>query len=93
MSIRNLQRRRQMPAAALLALTALAVLLLSALIVTGCGYTKILRNRLPQPHRVDDFEFAVLFQYEAPQARHVNLCGNWSDKHLVRHRGQRSFRP
>ena len=31
------------------------------------------------PHRLDDFENAVLFQYEAPQAKHVNLCGNWAD--------------
>lgn len=47
--------------------------------VTGCGYSRILRNRLPTPHRVDDFEHAVRFVYEAPQARHVNLCGNWDE--------------
>ena len=50
-----------------------------AAICAGCSYTRILRNRLPSPHRVDDFENAVLFQYEAPQAKHVNLCGNWAD--------------
>lgn len=55
------------------------VILVSGLIMAGCSYTKILRNRLPSPHRVDDFENAVLFQYEAPQARHVNVCGNWED--------------
>jgi len=59
--------------------SALSVMLLSALIMAGCSYTKILRNRLPSPHRVDDFQNAVLFQYEAPQARHVNLCGNWQE--------------
>ncbi len=46
---------------------------------SGCSYTRILRNRLPAPHRVHDFENAVLFQYEAPQAKHVNLCGNWDE--------------
>ena len=55
----------------------LAVALMVA--VTGCGYSRILRNRLPTPHRVDDFEHAVRFVYEAPQARHVNLCGNWDE--------------
>jgi len=57
----------------------LAVILAAGAVVTGCSYTKVLRNRLPTPHRVDDFEFAVKFQYEAPQARNVNLCGNWDD--------------
>ncbi len=56
-------------------LLGLAVLVLLA----GCSYTRILRNRLPTPHRVDDFEHAVRFVYEAPQARHVNLCGNWDE--------------
>ena len=65
--------RRLWPVAAL----ALALVLAAA--AAGCGYTKILRNRLPSPHRVDDFEFAVKFQYEAPQARNVNLCGNWDE--------------
>ena len=60
----------------LAAALAVAVVLAAA---AGCSYTRILRNRLPTPHRVDDFEDAVLFQYEAPQAKHVNLCGNWAD--------------
>lgn len=57
-----------------LSLTATATVVLG-----GCSYSRILRDRLPTPHRVDDFEHAVRFVYEAPQARHVNLCGNWSD--------------
>jgi 1,4-alpha-glucan branching enzyme len=28
---------------------------------------------------VDDYENAVRFYYEAPQARNVNLCGNWDE--------------
>lgn len=60
--------------------TAVLLLLTVALVLTaGCGYTRLLRNRLPSPHRVDDFENAVRFQYEAPQAKHVNLCGNWAE--------------
>ncbi len=55
---------------------ALAALLAAA---AGCSYTRILRNRLPAPHRVDDFENAVRFQFEAPNAKHVNLCGNWEE--------------
>jgi len=57
----------------------LGILLIAGAMVSGCSYTKILRNRLPTPHRVDDFENAVKFQYEAPQARNVNLCGNWDE--------------
>lgn len=59
-----------------------AVLLLAVVAMvatTGCAYSRILRNRLPTPHRVDDFPNAVRFVYEAPQARHVNLCGNWDE--------------
>lgn len=52
---------------------------LIATLLAGCSYSRILRNRLPTPHRVDDFEHAVKFLYEAPQARNVNLCGNWND--------------
>jgi 1,4-alpha-glucan branching enzyme len=61
------------------ALVVLAVVLLVGAVVSGCSYSRILRNRLPTPHRVDDFENAVKFLYEAPQARNVNLCGNWDE--------------
>lgn len=59
-------------------LTALALAALAAT-AAGCSYSRLLRNRTPTPHRVDDFENATRFVYEAPQARHVNLCGNWDD--------------
>ena len=71
------------PALGALARIPIALALISALIlallVTGCGYSRILRDRLPQPERVDDLENGVRFLYEAPQARHVNLCGNWDE--------------
>jgi hypothetical protein len=78
-AIRSFRVSRPLPPALLLGLTGLMVVITSGLIMAGCSYTKILRNRLPSPHRVDDFENAVLFQYEAPQARNVNLCGNWDE--------------
>jgi len=57
----------------------LSAVLIAGAIVSGCSYSKVLRSRLPTPHRVDDFEHAVRFQFEAPQARNVHLCGNWDE--------------
>lgn len=61
---------------ALRLLAALSALAAVAAFAAGCGYGRIIRNRLPAPHRV---EGGVLFQYEAPAARHMNVCGNWDD--------------
>ena len=72
--IRKPSGRRAGAAAAALLLSLLA---LGLALQTGCGYSHILRNRLPQPHRTE--VGMVKFQYEAPQARHVNLCGNWDE--------------
>ena len=45
--------------------TAMLLLAAAALLAFGgCSYSRILRNRLPTPHRVDDFEHAVRFVYE-----------------------------
>ena len=60
-------------------LISLGLLAVAVLALAGCSYTRVLRNRLPTPHRVDDFENAVRFVYEAPQAAHVNICGNWDE--------------
>jgi 1,4-alpha-glucan branching enzyme len=68
-------RDRRRETAVFLALAAVAV----ASLLAGCSYSRLLRNRLPTPHRVDDFENAVRFVYEAPQAQHVSLCGNWDE--------------
>lgn len=54
----------------------LAVSLLAPTLLGSCAYSRIIRNRLPAPHKV---EGGVLFQYEAPAARHMNVCGNWDD--------------
>ena len=42
----------------------------------GCLITRVIRNRLPGPHPV---EGGILFQYEAPSARYVNLAGSFND--------------
>jgi hypothetical protein len=69
---------QQRGAAALMASLAcvLGLGLIFALLLGGCSYSRILRDRLPLPEPVDG---GVRFLYEAPQARHVNLCGNWTD--------------
>jgi 1,4-alpha-glucan branching enzyme len=42
---------------------------------SGCLFLRIIRNRLPAPHPV---EGGILFQYEAPSAKYVNLAGNFN---------------
>ncbi len=64
-----------------------AVLILSLL--GGCGYMHIIRNRVPPPKRQDDG--MVRFMYEAPQAKHVNLCGNWDENDWCGTRGTGRF--
>jgi 1,4-alpha-glucan branching enzyme len=55
--------------------TAVACLLLFVSGVSGCTVTSIIRNRLPAPHPTAN---GVLFQYEAPSAKYVNLAGNFN---------------
>jgi 1,4-alpha-glucan branching enzyme len=43
--------------------------------VSGCTVTSVIRNRLPAPHPV---EGGILFQYDAPSAKYVNLAGNFN---------------
>jgi len=73
------QHTRTWPNGSRRAVLSMVLVALVIAIAGGCSYTHILRNRLPTPHRVDDFEFAVRFYYEAPNAKNVNLCGNWDD--------------
>jgi 1,4-alpha-glucan branching enzyme len=57
--------------------TAVSTILLAALILIlgGCLFLRVIRNRLPAPHPVAG---GILFQYEAPSARYVNLAGNFN---------------
>ena len=48
--------------------------------VDGCSMSYI-KKRLSAPHRVDG---GILFQYDAPSARHVNLAGNFPDNEWLR---------
>jgi len=68
----------------------LAVLGLAALLLLGgCGYMRVIRTRVPPPKRLDDG--LVRFFYEAPQAKHVNLCGNWDENDWCGTRGTGRF--
>ena len=59
--------------AALLAAAILAI----AIPQGGCGFFGIIRNRLQAPHPVDGG--GILFQYEAPSARYMNLAGSFNN--------------
>ena len=48
---------------------------------TGCSLTFIKKRLLP-PHEIDE---GILFQYDAPSARHVNLAGNFPDNEWLKH--------
>ena len=47
---------------------------------TGCSLTFIKKRLLP-PHEIDE---GILFQYDAPSARHVNLAGNFPDNEWLK---------
>ena len=55
-----------------------AAILLAAMILplNSCLFLRVIRNRLPAPHPV---EGGILFQFEAPSARYVNLAGNFNN--------------
>jgi len=57
------------------AVVGIVLLVISALPLEGCLLFRIIRNRLPAPHPV---EGGILFQYEAPSARYINLAGNFN---------------
>jgi hypothetical protein len=55
---------------------ALAIAILASVpTLDGCLFLNIIRNRLQAPHPVEN---GILFQYEAPSARYVNLAGNFN---------------
>jgi len=67
----------------------LALSVVAALALGGCGYMNIIRNRVPPPKRLDNG--MVRFFYEAPQAKHVNLCGDWDGNDWCGTRGTGRF--
>ena len=48
---------------------------------TGCSLAFIKKRLLP-PHKIKE---GILFQYDAPSARHVNLAGNFPDNEWLKH--------
>ena len=56
-------------------------LILIVFIFSGCSLTFI-KKRLSPPHKVGE---GILFQYDAPSARHVNLAGNFPDNEWLKH--------
>ena len=52
-----------------------------ALILTSCSLNFIKQRLLP-PHKVKD---GILFQYDAPSARQVNLAGNFPDNEWLKY--------
>tara|TARA_B100001123_G_C15256787_1_gene1005004 strand:- start:115 stop:513 length:399 start_codon:yes stop_codon:yes gene_type:complete len=61
------------------------ILLLALLIFfSGCSLSFI-KKRLSAPYRVDE---GILFQYDAPSARRVNLAGNFPDNEWLKNGDQ-----
>ena len=58
----------------------LLLTLILALIATGCSLNFI-KKRLVPPHSVGG---GILFQYDAPSARRVNLAGNFPDNQWLK---------
>ena len=56
-------------------------LLIFALGLNACALNFI-EKRLMPPHRI---EGGILFQYDAPSARQVNLAGNFPDNEWLKH--------
>ena len=55
---------------------AIALVLVGAIALSCSTISRSIRDRLPPPHEV---EGGILFQYEAPAARMVNLAGNFNN--------------
>ena len=60
------------------------VILIMTLLSTGCSLNFI-KNRLSPPQRVGG---GILFQYDAPSARQVNLAGNFPDNEWLKYGNQ-----
>mgnify|MGYP001970524677 CR=1 FL=1 len=56
------------------------ILLALFVFLSGCSLS-LIKKRLSAPYRV---EGGILFQYDAPSARHVNLAGNFPDNEWLK---------
>jgi 1,4-alpha-glucan branching enzyme len=56
------------------------ILILSIIFLSNCS-NNIIKKRLMPPHKVKN---GILFQYDSPSARHVNLAGNFPDNEWLK---------
>ena len=69
----------------LVPLTKLLLLGTALLAASGCSSLDFVKRRLPPPHQVDG---KMMFQFEAPSARVVQLAGSWPENNWLRGQGQ-----
>ena len=63
----------------------LSILYLGVVLISiGCSL-HFIKKRLPTPHKVQG---GILFQYDAPSARLVNLAGNFPDNEWLKYGNQ-----
>ena len=56
------------------------ILILFIIFLSNCS-NNIIKKRLMPPHKVKN---GILFQYDSPSARHVNLAGNFPDNEWLK---------
>jgi 1,4-alpha-glucan branching enzyme len=56
-----------------------------ALLLPGCSTLKFIKRRLPPPTETPD---GVIFRFEAPSAKIVQLAGNWPENDWLRGQAQ-----
>ena len=56
------------------------LILIIIFVFSGCSLAFI-KKRLSPPHEINE---GILFQYDAPSARHVNLSGNFPDNEWLK---------
>ena len=59
-------------------------MVIGVFLISGCSFN-IIKKRLSPPHKING---GILFQYEAPSARQVNLAGNFPDNEWLKHGDQ-----
>ena len=59
-------------------------MVIGVVLISGCSFN-IIKKRLSPPHKING---GILFQYEAPSARQVNLAGNFPDNEWLKHGDQ-----
>lgn len=66
-------------------LVELAAAALFSTTLPACGGLDFVKRRLPPPHAV---EGGILFQFESPSARVVQVAGSWPENNWLRGQGE-----